>query len=268
MSEISRQTHRRQESRPLAGRRIVITRTREQSGTLAVALRAMGAEVVEIPTIRVVPVESYAALDQALSALERYDALLVTSANTVRVLLQRKPLPWTFQPMTVAIGPATAQALRTAALRVDLQPVPAIAESVVEALRAKAAGKRMLLVRAEVARELLPSALRAAGATVDVVDAYRTILAEESAGPLLAAFDHKVDAVAFTSSSTATNFFRLLGAAQASRVLANCAACSIGPVTSETLRGLGISPAAEAENHDVAGLVAVMKQLLSDEAVL
>ena len=243
---------------PLSGRRIVVTRTREQGSVLAAELRARDAEVLEIPTIRVEPPNSFAPLDAALAKLANYDVLLVTSANTVRVLTTRKPPPWGVQPYTVAIGPATAEALRTAGLRVDLQPEPAVAESIVGALAPAAAGRRMLLVRAAIARELLPEALRSAGAAVDVVDAYRTVLAEESRPLLEMAFAKPVDAVSFTSSSTVENFFALIGEERARNLLARGAACSIGPITSKTLRSFRVEPAIEAAIHDVGGLLAAI----------
>ena len=150
----------------LSGRRILVTRTREQSSTLVFALRALGAEVIEVPTIRFEPPASYAPLDAALARLGEYDVLLVTSANTARVLAERRPLPWSAQPYTVAVGPATAEALEAPGLRVDLKPEPSVAESVLRILAPGAAGKKMLLVRAEQARDVLPDGLRAAGATV------------------------------------------------------------------------------------------------------
>ena len=244
----------------------MVTRTREQSSTLAVSLRALGADVLEVPTIRLVPPASYAPLDQALARLAEYDVLLVTSANTAQVLARRRPPPWgSCQPWTVAIGPATAQALRQLGLRVDLQPMPAIAESVVRDLAPTAAGKRMLLARAAVARDLLPDTLRQAGATVDIVEAYRTVLAEESRPLLQAAFApgaEPVDAVTFTSSSTVENFFALLGADAARHALHSSRACSIGPITSEALRAHGIEPAVEATEHDVTGLLAAVRRAL------
>ena len=251
--------------KPLLGRQIVVTRAREGSSSLAAALQALGADVLEVPTIRFEPAVSFAALDAALERLAGYDVLLVTSANTARLLASRKAPPWRHQPWTVAMGPATADALLGAGLRVDLQPQPSIAESIVRELAPGAAGKRMLLPRAAVARELLPEALRAAGATVDVVEAYRTVPASESRAVLEAVFApgaRLVDAVTFTSASTVVNWFALLGD-QAVQALAGTKACSIGPITSATLLRYGGVPAAEARSHDVPGLVAAITELLS-----
>jgi uroporphyrinogen-III synthase len=250
---------------PLSRRRIVVTRTREQGSTLASALRALGAEVIEVPTIRIEPPASYAPLDAALARLAEFDVLLVTSANTARVLAERRPPPWGTQPYTVVIGPATAEALAAAGLRVDRQPEPSVAESVLQALGPTARGKRMLLVRAEQARDVLPDGLRAAGATVTVVNAYQTVV-DEAAGPVLRELftvgAPKVDAVTFTSSSTVRNFFLLLGDDSARSALGRSAACSIGPVTSATLRQCGVEPAVESLHFDVQGLVTAIEQVL------
>jgi uroporphyrinogen-III synthase len=224
------------QSRPLHNRRILITRTREQSSALAAALMAYGASVEEIPTIRIEPLDSYAPLDEAFAAIADYDMLILTSA----------------------IGPATAHAIRAAGLRVDLEPLPAIAESVVRELAPNAQGKRILLARAEQARDLIPNALRSAGAVVDIVATYRTVLAEDS-GPLLrAAFGLPIDAVAFTSSSTVHNFFTLLGPEAALRALSGTVCCSIGPVTSATLSSHGVHALVESTQHDVPGLAATI----------
>ena len=242
-----------------------MTRTREQSSSLALGLRVLGADVVEVPTIRIVPPASYALLDEALARVADYDTLLVTSANTARVVASRKSPPWESQPLTVAIGPATAEALLEAGLRVDLQPMPAIAEAVIAALTPTAKGKRMLLARAAVAREILPVALRAAGATVDIVPAYQTVLAEESTGILRDALasGERVDAVTFTSSSTVDNLLLLLGPAELATLRESVHACSIGPITSATLRSHGMEPATEALSHDVEGLIRAIEALLA-----
>ena len=247
---------------PLAGRRIVVTRTREQSSALAEGLRRLGAEVIEAPTIRIMPPDSYTTLDAALARLHEYDVLLVTSANSVRVIRERLKASTPQLPWTLAVGPATSTALRDAGLRVDAQPLEAVAEAIVQLLAPQASGKRMLLVRAAVGRDLLPEMLREAGAMVDVAPAYRTVPDDQSRLRLTAVFvpgAETVDAVTFTSSSTVQSFFALLGEEAASRALAQTLACSIGPVTSSTLRELGIEPAVEAATHDVPGLIAAIR---------
>jgi uroporphyrinogen-III synthase len=262
------------EDLPLAGRRIVVTRTQEGGAKLAGRLQELGAEAIEVPLIRIVPPTSYEALDQALGRLPEYDVLLVTSANTARVLAERRPTPWNSQPFTAVIGPATAQAMRDAGLRVDLQPSPSIAESLVRELAPTASAKHILLPRAQTARELLPDALRAAGARVDVVAAYRT-LPEERSGALLQALcspgEPPVDAVTFTSGSTVHSFFQLLGD-QAHPWLRRMQVFSIGPVTTAVFAQYRAAAGSaeprlfEAATHDLDGLVAMLVQHLQTPA--
>ncbi len=250
-----------------------MTRSRDQASSLSERLCALGASVVEIPTIAILPPLSYAPLDAALASLAGFDWLVVTSANTARVLSERlaaNALRLDRQPQTVAVGPSTAAALRTLGWRVDLVPEPAVAESVVAALQGKVGRRRVLLARAQVARDLIPEALGEAGAEVTVVDAYRTVLAEDSAPLVRALFGAEslrtIDALTFTSSSTAKNFAALLEMTglqwpEAPHVL------SIGPVTSATLRGLGVEPKAEAAQHDVEGLVRCAVAVLADRSL-
>lgn len=270
-------------SLPLSGRTIVVTRARQQASRLTRELEALGACVIELPTIEMVPPDSYEPLDAALRDLGRYQWLIVTSANTVRVVVERLAglgldAGSVSGPRVVAVGAATAAALRDAGFRVDLVPPKYVAEEVVDALRDRVAGVRVLLARAAVARDVIPESLRGLGATVDVVDAYRMVVPEESAGLVRGVFastgpdptlrrrsgwgTRVPDAVTFTSSSTATNFFQLLGEAGICSVSAGLRAISIGPVTSATLRELGWEPAAEADPHDVAGLIQAVIRVL------
>jgi uroporphyrinogen-III synthase len=255
---------------PLKGRTILVTRPRRQASRLRRELEALGACVIEFPTIEIVPPDSYEPLDAALRDLRQYQWLIVTSANTARVLGERLALlpvdPSSVSGVqVVAVGSTTASALREARFRVDLVPSKYVAESLVDVLRDKVAGSRVLLARAAVARDVIPDELRRLGTVVDVVDAYRTVVPEESVGLVRGVFvDSPVpDAVTFTSSSTATNFFHLLGEAGLCSVPANVRAISIGPITSETLRELGWEPAIEAGQHDVEGLVQAAVQALS-----
>ncbi len=247
---------------PLAGKTILVTRARHQAGKLSEELRARGATVVEIPAIEIVPPESYAELDGALRNLSQYQWLIVTSANGVEALRGR------MERLEVdagalghlriaAVGSATAQALEDLGLKVAVTPKEYVAESLVEALGEQARGKRVLLARAAVARDVIPDALRAQGATVDVVDAYRTTIPAESVTAIRTLFstgDRIPHAVTFTSSSTVTNFLNLVREARV-KVPVTMRAVSIGPITSGTLREAGWEPAAEADPHDVAGLV-------------
>ena len=255
---------------PLRGRQILVTRARHQAGRLAEALRAKGAEVIELPAIEILSPESYADLDAALGNLSQYQWLIVTSANGARALAERMEIAQTgtaaFARLQIAaVGSATAQALRDAGLHVDLTPREYVAESLVETLSGRVRGQRVLLARAAVARDVIPDALRAQGATVDVIDAYRTVIPRDSVervGKLLGPGGRTPDAATFTSSSTVTNFLALLSAADVP-LPAAMRAVSIGPITSATLRENGWEPAAEADPHDLAGLVVAVIRALS-----
>jgi uroporphyrinogen-III synthase len=252
---------------PLAGRRILVTRAAHQAGKLSEALRGSGAEAVEVPVIEIQPPKTYDALDHALRNLFSYDWLILTSANTVRAIAERSTaLKISLRDHgahIAAIGQATAEAAQRAGLHVTLTPESYVAESMVAALSSRVQGKRVLLARAAVARDLIPDALRNAGATLNVVDAYQNAIPETAPEQLRAAIASHIDAAAFTSSSNATH---LAGVARAARIgfpFAGVKAVSIGPVTTGTLRELGWEPAAEATPHDVPGLIDAVVRALS-----
>lgn len=248
---------------PLAGRRILVTRARTQAGRLTTELKALGAEVLEIPTIDIVAPDSFDPLDAALGRLDMYQWLLLTSANTVRAIDERRDLLGVrieaFGHLSVvAIGSATADAARKAGLTVALVPEQYVAESVVAALEEKVQGGRVLLARAALARDVIPAELRRRGAVVDVVDAYRNVVPRESVHALGQAFadaERMPDAATFTSSSTVRHFFELLGESGMTQVPDGVRAISIGPITTATLREHGWEPGAEADASDVDGLV-------------
>jgi uroporphyrinogen-III synthase len=242
---------------------VLVGRAREQAGALSSELRRLGATVVEIPFIQINPPSSYGPLEQALQSIVGYDWLVLTSANGVRALFDRMArLKLAAEQLTrlklAAIGPATQAALEKRGLRVDVVPTEYVAESVVRSLRAQVRGKRVLLVRAKVARDVIPRELRAAGATVDVVEAYETVVPKDSARRVRAAFTDPATApkvVTFTSSSTVRNFVALLGG-EAGRLIGNgVRLASIGPVTSATLRELGMPVHIEAREYTIPGLV-------------
>lgn len=252
---------------------ILVTRARHQAGRLAEALRALGATVLEVPAIAIEPPDSWAPLDGALRSLATYQWLIVTSANGVEALRMRMAelslRASEFGGLRIAaVGRATAAAVRELGFQVAMTPSEYVAESLVEALGERVAGQRVLLVRAMVARDVIPDALRVRGATVDVVDAYRTAIPNKSVTAIRTCFgaDRNAggrvpDAATFTSSSTVTNFLALVRAAGVA-VPREMKAISIGPVTSATLRENGWEPAAEADPHDLDGLVeAVMRAL-------
>lgn len=243
--------------KPLAGRRILITRAKKQAGSLAALLRAQGATVIQIPSIEIRPPKSYAALDSALRDLASYDWLILTSVNGVEALFARlaklRKRASALQHLKItAIGPATKRAIEERRLRVDVVPREYVAESVVRALRRRVKGKRVLLVRAKVARDVIPQQLRRAGAHVDVVEAYETVVPKDSARRLKAALNgNRPDVITFTSSSTVRNFMALAG----KNKLNGIRLASIGPVTSATLRELGHKPTISAREYTMAGLV-------------
>jgi len=250
------------EKYPLAGTRILVGRARHQAGSLASSLRSLGASVIEIPFIEIRTPSTFQPLDAALKNLKTYDWLILTSANGVEAMwsrlrklrIGRKKLK---HLQIAAIGPATKKAIVKHGLKVKMVPEEYVAESVVKGLRDKVNGKRVLLVRAKVARDVIPEELRAAGALVDLVEAYETVVPEKSRArlrSLLKNAKRRPHIVTFTSSSTARNFAELLGVARA-RSLTNVQFASIGPVTSETLRGLGLPVAIEAREFTMGGLI-------------
>jgi uroporphyrinogen-III synthase len=258
-------------AQPLAGRRILVTRAVEQAGKLSAALKALGAEPVEVPVLEIRPPASFEPLDAALRRLDSYNWLILTSANTVRVLVERAAvlgikLGLCDTLKVAVVGQATAAAARKAGLQIALVPEAYLAESLVERLVGlddRVLGQRILLARAEVARDVIPEALRTAGALVDVVDAYRNLLPEAAPGQLRRALLEGVDAATFTSSSSATHLAETARQAEIPWPFAAVPAVSIGPITSHTLRKLGWEPNAEAQISDIPGLVAAVVQLLA-----
>jgi uroporphyrinogen-III synthase len=249
--------------KPLAGERILITRAKDQAGSLAEELEVLGATVIEIPVIEIRPPSSYVALDATLNNIENYDWLILTSVNGVEALFARLETlgfgPEKLLHLDIAaIGPATEEAIERHGLPVDVVPEKYVAESVVDALREQVRGKRVLLARAKVARDLIPEELRKAGARVHVVEAYETVVPEESRVRLREALGHpreRPTAITFTSSSTARNFVALLDAQDPAAALRGITLASIGPVTSATLRELGLPADVEAAEYTVPGLV-------------
>jgi len=251
----------------LAGRRVLVTRAAHQAGKLSDALRQLGAEPVEVPVLEIRPPADFAPLDRALRSLDSYDWLIFTSANTVRALVERSAaLGFWFEkiatPQVAAIGEATASAARDSGFTVALTPEEYVAESLIDALAGQAAGKKILLARAEIARDVIPDALHAAGATVDVVDAYRNVMPEAAPELLRHALKKGIDAATFTSSSSVTHLAEAARAAGLEFPFSGVRAISIGPITSRTLRDVGWVPAAEAAVLDIPGLVAAVESAL------
>ena len=245
--------------RPLLGVRVLVTRAAEQADALATLLRERGAEPIELPVIRFVPPDDTGPLDAALARASDYDWVVFTSVNGVDAALARLGAmgrgPEALRgPQIAAIGSATAGRLRVAGLGIAFVPDRFVAEAVLAGLIERGvAGRRVLLARAERARDVLPEGLRAAGATVDVVVAYRTLPGVPAPAALARVRSGDVDVVTLTSSSTARNLAALLGDDLAA--LGHARVVCIGPVTADTARELGLRVDAVAQDYSIPGLV-------------
>ena len=258
---------------PLRGRTVVITRAREAGGAFAAGLRALGAVVTEFPTIEIIAPESYAAIDAALGRLASFDWVIFTSASGVERTLERMSAlglgPHALAGANLgAIGPVTAARLAAHALTTAAIPAEYRAEAIVEAIgAARIRGARILIPRAQVAREVLPEMLIAAGAReVVVAPVYRTIK------PAHAPIDHMnemarvremvaagtIDLVAFTSSSTVTNFCEMVGPARARGLKA----AAIGPITAETARAAGLQVMVQPAEYTIPALIDAIRDYL------
>lgn len=250
---------------PLANARVLVGRAKGQAKELSQLLGNLGATVVEIPFIEIRAPKSRQALDAALKKLSSYDWLILTSVNGVRALFARMaelkiPSSSLAGVQVAAIGPATKAALEKRGVKVALTPSQYVAEAVVEALRGRVPGKKVLLVRAQVARDVIPRELANAGAQVEVVAAYETVLptaSREKLRKLLQDPERRPNVIAFTSSSTVRNFAKLA----AGLPLEGVHYVSIGPVTSSTMRDLGLAPHAEAREYTMAGVVDAVAEL-------
>jgi uroporphyrinogen-III synthase len=295
-------------NQPLSGIRVLVGRARHQAGVLSTQLRKLGASVIQIPFIEIRKPRSFQPLDSALKNLHAYDWLILTSVNGVEAMWQRmaklhllgvarnregRAEKSSTRPSALAaegsrrkrlhiaaIGPATKKAIERRGVKVDVVPQEYVAESVVRSLEGKVKGNRVLLVRAKVARDVIPRELRRAGAQVDVVEAYEIVAPQFSRARLRAALNNprrRPHVVTLTSSSTARNFVELLGGsrqdagkarkprgrgrprhtdvARAHTSLHGILMASIGPVTSSTLRELGLPVDIEAGKFTIPGLV-------------
>ncbi|UCH86228.1 MAG: uroporphyrinogen-III C-methyltransferase [Dehalococcoidia bacterium] len=247
------------DTKPLFGKRVLVTRSREQASALSERLREMGAEPLEYPAIEIAPPKDMTSLDDAIAKLPTYDWLVFTSANGVRALVDRMSEKGTdiealARPKIAAIGPATAQALQRYGLRVDYMPQVYLAEEIATGI-GDVAGQRILLPRVERASKQLTKALRDKGAAVDEVTAYRTLAvgAPDELKALLE--DGQIDIVTFTSSSTVRNLVAGLQGTTPDNVLSRCLVACIGPVTARTAKRLGIRVDVVAREHTIAGLV-------------
>jgi uroporphyrinogen III methyltransferase/synthase len=251
----------------LEGLRVVVTRPRAQAAAFTRLLEGSGAEVIELPTIEIVEPADWGPADEAMDRLGSYRMGVFTSANGVRRFLDRlssrgHPLDRVRALRLVAIGPATAGALQSRGLEVEIVPEEYRAEGVVDAVATAAggslAGMAVLLPRALEAREVLPEGLRALGAQVDVVPVYRTVLPEGGVERAQEVLRAGVDVITFTSSSTVTNFVRLIGAERIPGVLGGAVIGCIGPITGATAQAAGLEVVIQPRDYTVEGFHAAL----------
>jgi uroporphyrinogen-III synthase len=248
----------------LTGRRIVVTRAREQAGDLVRALEDRGARAIVAPVIRIQPLENLGSLRAALTGLSAYRWVVFTSQNAVQIVLDRL-VAWGLTPrvfstsQVAAIGTATADALHKRGLVPALVPDEFVGEALVESLIERSGGSlvgaRVLVPSAEDAREVLAAGLGRHGAAVEVIPVYRTVSVQDDFGDLISEIiGRRIDAVTFTSPSTVRSFVELVGPETATS--GRFVAATIGPITAGTARELGLRDIIEAEPHTVPGLVA------------
>jgi uroporphyrinogen III methyltransferase/synthase len=253
------------ESKPLFGKRIVVTRSRNQASVFAEMLIDQGATTIEFPTIDVVPPTSWAELDDALGAIETYQWIIFTSANAIKYFMERlrslgKDLRILKGVQICVIGPKTAEALEQYGLRADLIPAEFKAEGVLAALGgAEVKGRKFLIPRAKLAREIIPDKLRELGATVTVAVAYENVKPIADAARVKKLFEEKkIAAVTFTSSSTVHNFVEILGQKGYKTLLEGVAVACIGPVTAKTAEELGMKTDIMPGEYTIPALVGAM----------
>lgn len=250
------------ENSSLFGKRVVVTRAREQASDLVQQLTREGAECLEFPTITIAPPDTWEPLDAAIKNLAGYNWIVFTSVNGVNFFFERLftvggDVRDLHQIRTAAIGPVTAQRLKAYGLKSDIIPENYRAESVVEAFAKEALdGKKILLPRAEEARPVLPVELRKMGAIVDDVTVYKTCQVRSGAEDLIKHLEEKtIDLLTFTSSSTVKNFKALIPADRFERLTAGVTVASIGPITSETAEKLGFNVQITADSYTIPGLL-------------
>src|SRR5436305_2586587 len=258
-------------SGPLAGKLIVVTRAHRQADDLCSLLKQFGADVIEAPVIDIREPDSYDPLDTALQDILQYDWLILTSVNGVEAMFSRlEPLGLSVDSLQhlkiAAIGPATEERIQDHGLVVDIVPPHYVAEEVVRALRKLVKGEKVLLVRAKIARDVIPDELGNGGAEVDVAEAYQTTIPEDAKRGMLRVFsDNKLpDAITFTSSSTVKNFFSVLLGSDIPSKLSHVKFASIGPVTSDTLREYGLPVHIEADEYTMEGLAQALVRLFGN----
>jgi len=260
------------DNRPLFGKKILVTRAADQAGEFSALLAGLGAMAIECPTIRLVEPDDCSPLDAAIRLVGEYDWLVLTSVNTVRIFFQRLEMCGLdaralASCRVCAVGPKTGEAIAAFGIRPDLVPTDYKAEGVVVELgKQDLSGKRVLFPRADRAREIIPRELKRMGAHVDSPVAYRNILPEKLPPEALLALEKRsVDCITFTSSSTVQNLAAMLGKDRLVDMLKGVVVASIGPVTSETCRELGLKVEIEPPRFTLQELAAAIERYFSHQ---
>ena len=260
------------EKRPLLGKRIVVTRARQQASDLVKRLEYLGAECLEYPTIEIRAPKDPQPLKQAVTDLSTYDWIVFTSVNGVSYFFEQlfvsgNDVRVLGHLKTAAIGPATAARLLEFGLTSDIVPETYRAESVIKAFKKEnLKGKKILLPRAKEARPILPQELTKMGAAVNEIPAYETLKAAENMDALIQQLrDKRVDMITFTSSSTVSNFKALLPVADFKALIQDVTVASIGPITSDTAKELGFQVHISAESYTIPGLVDAILQFYQNK---
>jgi uroporphyrinogen III methyltransferase/synthase len=258
------------DKKPLAGKKILITRARDQAPVFSSSLRDLGAEVIELPTIEIVPPASWKGLDRSIDQIASYDWLIFTSTNGVNFFWQRwKERDKDLLPPSLkicAIGPATAYQLMEKGIEVHYTPKEFVAEAILKGFeKSMLKGKRILLARAKEARDVLPQGLRKMGAQVDVVETYRTVKPKGGSKRLKELLKKgKVDAITFTSSSTVNHFAELLKKEDLQNLLSGIPIACIGPITARTAKNWKMRVRIQPKEYTIPALTqAVVQYFLS-----
>ncbi|MBU7006731.1 uroporphyrinogen-III C-methyltransferase [Phosphitispora fastidiosa] len=262
------------EQRPLFGQRVLVTRSRSQASALAREIELLGGEPWEFPTIEITAPEDYGPLDRAITDIDSYDWLVLTSVNGVQSFMNRmreikKDVRCLKDTKIAAIGPKTREEIEKYGVFCEFMPEEFVAEAIIDIFREHdLRGKRFLLPRADIARKVLPDTLESMGAIVDEVTAYRTVMGSGDSAEVIKMLEEKrIHVLTFTSSSTVKNFVRKIGADNIPRLTEGVIVASIGPITSAAARELGLEVAVEAEVYTIDGLVqAVLDYIKTQEA--
>jgi uroporphyrinogen III methyltransferase/synthase len=250
------------EKKPLLGKKILITRARRQAGHLVQLLRYHGAEPISFPTIEIRPPENWDGVDRAIDNISEYDWIIFTSTNGVNFFMGRlRDRNMDIRDLKGirigSIGSSTAQCVEAMGIKVDLLPEEYRAEGILEELaKEEVRGVRFLLPRAEKARDILPEELGKRGADVDVVAAYRTVIPDAGGEEIISLIeDGQIDLITFTSSSTVTHFAEIIGIDILAELLKGVTVASIGPITAEKAKELGIETHIMPDEYTIEGMV-------------